>query len=206
MELHLLETNPSQYSTNSMTMANEMAKYHCNLQKHDTMLHSPERILATDTLLLRMPHISEPHHNMLNAPLTYKEIESALMSSPNEKVAGTNGIPTDLYKEIHKLYKQNANEKKPCLDIIALLRTAYNNIVANGITTPNFQDGWLCPLYKKSDCCEIPNYQPIMVLNSEYKILTTAIMTRLAEVAPGLIHKPKQLSLKAKVSLTKLTL
>src|SRR5258708_6369592 len=47
----------------------------------------------------------------------------------------------------------------------------------------------MCPLYKKKDCHEIPNYRPITVLNAEYKILTTAIMNKLSDVAPNLIHK-----------------
>src|SRR5258708_4344905 len=158
-----------------------------NNERSDTLYTTST---STTTILLeRMPRLVDLLSHKLNAALTYNEIESALTSSPNDKAAGTNRIPTDLYKEIHKLHKQNAKVNKPSLDIINLLKAAYTDLETNGVTAPNFQNGWLCPLYKKSDCREIPNYRPIMVLNSEYKILTTAIMTRLAEAAPNLIHK-----------------
>src|SRR5260221_6112002 len=55
----------------------------------------------------------------------------------------------------------------------------------------------MCPLYKKKDCHEIPNYRPITVLNAEYKILTTAIMNKLSDVAPNLIHKSQTAFIKA---------
>ncbi len=45
------------------------------------------------------------------------------------------------------------------------------------------------PCTKKSDRPEIPNYWSITILNSEYKILMSAIMDRIAEAAPSLIHK-----------------
>ncbi len=53
----------------------------------------------------------------------------------------------------------------------------------------NILDGWLCPIYKKKDQHEIANYRPITVLNTEYKILTTALMGKLSIIAPKLINK-----------------
>ena len=73
--------------------------------------------------------------------------------------------------------------------VVELLKAAFNNIEINSIQTPHILDGWLCPLYKKKDHCEIPNYRPITILNTEYKILTTVIMNKLSTIAPNLIHK-----------------
>ena len=121
--------------------------------------------LSSSTKCLAYPTMK----NKMSKPLTYNEIKLALMSSPNNKVAGLNGLPTDLFKELHKAHKQNSEQNKPSFDIVNLLRAAYNDVKSNGITAPDIQDGWLCPLYKKRDHCKIINYHPITVLNSKYK-------------------------------------
>ena len=78
---------------------------------------------------------------------------------------------------------------RPSFNIVELLKAAFNDIEINGIQTPHLLDGWMCPLYKKKDHCEIPNYRSITILNAEYKILTTAIMNKLSNVALDVIHK-----------------
>ena len=119
----------------------------------------------------------------------YVEIELALKQSPNLKAPGLNGLPTDLYKKLHQHYMRNQKVNKPGLDIITILRDAYNHIKTHGTCEKEFLEGWLCPIHKKKDHQEVVNYRPITVLNAEYKILTTAIMGKLSSVAPKLIHK-----------------
>ncbi len=108
----------------------------------------------------------------------------ALKNSPNNKAAGVNGVPTNLLKELHKLHNQNVKKNIPSFNIINLLKDTYNNIEENRISSPNIQNSWLCPLYKKGNHCEIPNYRPITVLNTEYKILTTSIMSKSLKPPP----------------------
>lgn len=49
-------------------------------------------------------------------------------------------------------------------------------------------EGWLCPLYKKGDKTDIDNYRPITVLNTDYKIMTKVLTTRLSHATPHNIH------------------
>src|ERR1700761_3633451 len=46
----------------------------------------------------------------------------------------------------------------------------------------------MCPLYKKNDRTEIANYRPVTLLNTDYKLLTKALATRLGKVAGNIIH------------------
>jgi hypothetical protein len=46
----------------------------------------------------------------------------------------------------------------------------------------------MCPIYKKGEKSEISNYRLITVLNTDYKIMTRALTSRLTDVVPKLIH------------------
>ncbi|KAF5333970.1 hypothetical protein D9758_017279 [Tetrapyrgos nigripes] len=66
---------------------------------------------------------------------------------------------------------------------------AFNDIAKYGLAErTHFSDGWMCPLYKKNDKCDIANYQPITLLNTDYKIFTRVLATKLGKVAPDLLH------------------
>ena len=47
----------------------------------------------------------------------------------------------------------------------------------------------MCPIYKKKDPTEICNYRPIMLLNSDYKLLTKVLAIQLISHIETLIHK-----------------
>lgn len=65
----------------------------------------------------------------------------------------------------------------------------FNDIAHHGITEgTNFNEGWMCPIYKKKEVDNIANYRPITILNTDYKLFTKVIATRLSTVAPHLIH------------------
>src|SRR5260221_425440 len=119
MELHPIESAPTQYTTNSVTMANEMASYHECLQRGNTTPPSHDH---TSPLLAEMPHLTDHLKHKLSGPLTYREIKHALMNSPNNKATGINGIPADLLKELHRIHNQNAKTNKPSFNIVNLLR------------------------------------------------------------------------------------
>ncbi len=80
-----------------------------------------------------MPSIPNHIKTSLDSLLTYNEIEHASTNSPNNKVAGLNGIPSDLYKAINDRHKTKTKTNEPSFDIVDLLRAAFNNIETNGI-------------------------------------------------------------------------
>ena len=84
----------------------------------------------------------------------------------------------------------NKGPESESFDILELLTACFNDIVNYGIVKlTNFAEGWMCPIYIKNDRNEISNYRPITILNSDYKLLTKVLATRLASIAPTTIHK-----------------
>ncbi|KAF5388098.1 hypothetical protein D9615_000306 [Tricholomella constricta] len=74
-------------------------------------------------------------------------------------------------------------------NVINLLTIVFNDIMTHKLVPSSpFAEGWMCPLYKKNDKIEITNYRPITCLNTDYKIFTKCLATRLTDVAPSLIH------------------
>ena len=78
----------------------------------------------------------------------------------------------------------------PHCNIIKILTKVFNNISEHGIAPDtNFNEGWLCPIYKKGERTNVANYRPITVLNTNYKVMTKTMVNRLAEAAPMLVHR-----------------
>ena len=187
-EMRIDDSTPAKYTTNSIEMATVMANHYNSVQDHDLDIPLSLRNNHMDKALESLTSL-QTHETMdLAHKLEYNEIHTALMQSPNNKAPSLNGIPTELYKKLNKRWKASNNEDEG-IDITMMLTIVANNIEERGVTAPQLLKGWICPIYKKKDKREIVNYRPVMVLNAEYKIITTALMNKLALVAPKTINK-----------------
>ena len=128
--------------------------------------------------------------NNLRKKISADEVEKALKESANDKSPGLDGIPTELWRLLHQQYKSaDEKERHEFCNITEVLAYIFNDIAEHDITEgTGFNDGWMCPIYKKKEADNIANYRPITILNTDYKLLTKAIATRLSDVAPHLIH------------------
>jgi ribonuclease HI/exonuclease III len=126
----------------------------------------------------------------LRKSVTEEEVAEALMASANDKAAGLDGVPTELWKLLHQQYRSAKEEERHAFcNIAGTLARVFQDISENGIAAgTGFNEGWMCPIYKKKEADNIANYRPITVLNSDYKVFTKTIATRLTEVAPSIIH------------------
>ena len=69
------------------------------------------------------------------------------------------------------------------------MTTVLQDIKAYGLIDTQFSEGRMGLLYKKKDKCDIQNYHPITLLNTDYKLYTKVILNCLQEVTLSLIHK-----------------
>ena len=180
------ETPPT---CDSQEMARIAKEYHENLQKNDRdPTATPDRT-KIDTIL---ENITAPKHkNELAQYLKWGNVHRALNDSANDKAAGLDGIPMELWKVMSSKFDAFSEAKvNPYCDIVQILVKVFNDIEEHGISpTTNFNEGWMCPIYKKGERNNIANYRPITVLNTDYKTMTKALANKLAEAAPSLIHR-----------------
>ena len=142
---------------------------------------------ALENIKTTLPQMST---EKLKEPVSEEEIAAALRDSANDKAAGLDGIPVELWKLLHQQYKSaKPSERGKYCNITQVLTVVYQDIAEHGITEgTNFNEGWMCPIYIKKEADNIANYRPITILNTDYKIFTKAIATRLTDIAPSIIH------------------
>jgi hypothetical protein len=167
-------------------MAQMARDYHEAIQEKD-LPDEYGRILATEVVLEKCKvHLSEDEYHQLDKDLTENDIREALKLSKTGKSPGLDGLPYEFFRMLDIKFQQN---KETAFDIMSLLAKLFTHIESYGITEgTNFNEGWLCPFYKKGDKALISNYRPITLLNTDYKLMTKAYSLRLMKVAPSLIH------------------
>ena len=105
-----------------------------------------------------------------------EEIGKALKDLKNGKTPGTDGFPPDFYKFFWK-------------DIGLLVFNSLNNALGKGEMSIDQKRGIINLIPKKEkDLRFLKNWRPISLLNTDYKILTKTMATRLKVVLPSVIH------------------
>ena len=183
--------NPTHRETRSDKMAEVAREYHEQLLNIDRNPgEEPDERKLNNTLKNIDAKLSPENIAKLQEGVDDEEVTMALVNSANDKAAGLDGIPVELWKLLHQQYKSTKEiERHKYCNIAQVLTNVFRDISENGITSgTNFNEGWMCPIYKKKEADNIANYRPITILNTDYKIFTKTIATRLTEIAPSIIH------------------
>jgi hypothetical protein len=187
--LKLPNSNPPIFEKNSQKMAELARDYHNNLQSKDLCMDNSLEMARAKAYETIKTTTTPEDNEELALPLSELETSEALKHLPNDKSAGMDGIPCELWKILDKQFKLNNDAETPKANIVKILTMVFNDIETQGVA-PNtdFSLGWLCPIYKKGDKREIANYRPITILNADYKILTKTLNNRLIKVIQKLLH------------------
>jgi len=191
----------SNIETKSHVKMLEIARdHHSRLQSEPPMNDSQVR--AIDKILAGLTKtLNDDEKKEISKDITYKEIVDILRTAPNGKAPGPDGIPNEFWKEeikwrtkmkLDKKFKQgNMREDnslvRPC--VAALMTKIISDIERFRANDERFSEARMGLLYKKKDKRGIQNYRPITLLNTDYKTYTKALVNRLREVAPKLMHK-----------------
>ncbi|KAM9948326.1 hypothetical protein ACTFIT_001676 [Dictyostelium discoideum] len=127
-------------------------------------------------MLNTWPIIKNEYWNGLDSPFIQDEVEAAIKICNPNKSPGPDGVT-------NAFYINHLNQVKP------ILTTLFNDILENPhhITT-EFTQGLIHTIYKKGNPLLKSNRRPITLLNTDYKILSKVINTRLLRILPFIIN------------------
>ena len=126
---------------------------------------------------LHIPHISKAQNDILTKNITEEECFEAICSFPNDKTPGSDGLPAEFYKTFWP-------------EIKTLVCSVYSECFKNGVLSPSMRRGIITLLPKKDkDQLFLKNWRPISLLNTDYKILTKVLASRLKKVLPHIINE-----------------
>lgn len=123
-----------------------------------------------------LPHLSESERASLDSPITFEEVQQAVLDMPNQKAPGPDGLPVEIYKYFGEAL------------IPELLKTL--NWAITDSTLPASMTETNIVLIKKEgkDHLEAASYRPISLLRSDIKILAKIMATRLKKYVLELVH------------------
>jgi exonuclease III/ribonuclease HI len=198
-------------------MAEIAREHHEKIQDDGLDIGQEERAEAIKTAHSKIRNkLTNPQKAKMAQRLKEDEVRGAIRAAKMGKAAGLDGIPAELWKDMaaeHSAAEGGEQQQKPKPpNIVKILTRVYNDIEEHGIEAEtDFNEGWMCPIFKKNERSDIANYRPITVLNTDYKIMTKATTTKLTSVIGDIIDKdqagfiPKR-SIFDQVKLAKLVL
>jgi hypothetical protein len=109
-----------------------------------------------------------PIFEMLAADISLAEVKKAAQQMKNEKAAGMDGIPADVFKY--------GGER-----LLEVLHRVIQKVWEGGEVPQAWKDAMICSLFKKGDRAVCGNFRGISLLATAGKLLTRIIITRLAK-------------------------
>ena len=130
--------------------------------------------------------ITKEQNEMLEEKITIKELEKALENTKPNKSPGLDGLTYEFYKNLSPKIQKD------------LIHVMNNTIEKQNLTY--LQKIGIITLIPKNgkDLNEIQNWRPITLLNTDYKLLTKIIATRLGQILPDIIDKNQVCSIKGR--------
>ncbi len=182
------------YETDSARMADMARTHHMNVQKDALGQKAPterESDIATALDSIEV-EVSNDQATDLGSEITYDECVLSLRFAKNGTAPGLDGIPFETWKALHARHiKDSRFRERTDFDVMKLITAAFEDMRTRGVSRKtSLAHGWMAPIYKeKGERTRVVNYRPITLLNTDYKLLSKALAVRLADVAPGLIHR-----------------
>lgn len=181
---HLMDKNGI-IQTGNNNLLNITEDYYTKLFKNSNVSVSKQNKLLQKV----NKKLSIADRNKLDARLTPKELELAVMSLPNNKSPGPDGISAEFYKKfwylINERYLSYINAAK------SSGFRSYRNTSSTTLVYKN-----------KGEIYNLDYYRPIALINVDIKILTKALSNRLRPVLDTIIHHSQTAVDKRKIDYT----
>ena len=155
----------------------------CQAARYYSWLYADKETsnLHKEELLKKMRDLPIPEEIAKRAegPIKTDHVRTAIRQLGNGKAPGPDGLPGEFYKAFEQIVAQPLKE--------ALIESK-----KQGNLSGTMHEGDIILLYKKKDPKDIRNYRPITLLNTDYKILTKILATKLKRVCEASISHPQK--------------
>jgi hypothetical protein len=168
--------------TDSEKILEYEAEYYKKLYSESNVL--PNRINDDLFLSENTPKISNVKSDLCEKNITLQEVGRALKDLKNGKSPGTDGFTADFYKFFWMKLQTLVLNSLLCVHNMGELSTEQKRGIINLIPK------------KDKDIRLLKNWRPISLLNTDYKILTKCLATRLKLVLPDVINEDQVAYLK----------
>lgn len=169
--------SPSGESASSLPdLLEAFRQYYSSL--YTSVLHSDFRPqdLAPWLDPLALGWLSDGERESLVGPITPEEVLKAIRSFPVGKSLGPDGLPIEFYKNHGDL-------------LAPKLAQLYSQCLADGALPASMGHAHVILIHKASkDPTSCASYRPIALLNTDFKILTKLLTTRLQPLLPSIIE------------------
>lgn len=124
---------------------------------------------------IKIPQISDKDRYMLDGPIQLEEIHLALKQMRKSKCPGVDGLTPEFYLKFWPL-------------LATTFKALFTEVVNKELLHSSARDGVFALLDKPNkDLLDIPNWRPLTLLNTDYKLFAKVLANRLLHVLPSII-------------------
>ena len=125
---------------------------------------------------LNMPELTTEHRDIVDAPLTISELQCALDTMPQGKAPGPDGFPAEFLKHFWSM-------------LAPLFFRTVTEIKTKGYISSHMNTASIKLLLKPDKDPTLPSsYRPLSLINTDIKIISKALASRLENIIPSIIH------------------
>jgi len=160
-------------------------------------LHTPEvsghermeaqRVLLEEVRLQSLQRPSPTPDDISEGPFTEEEMRALLSKMPNT-APGPDGIHYGFWKRLIRLLTGLQDGAEPPMTFWTAFASLTKDIAEKGSSRAGFKNANISLFYKKGDPTLVSNYRPISSMNTDCKMYTNLINSRLAPWAVAKLH------------------
>ena len=168
-----IEETTGEITTDPLKINDAFKKYYFDLYSSESLKDTS--LFQNFFKNLEVPTLSSDQRQHLNEPLELEKVKYAISAMQSGKVCGPDGFSIDFYKKFSD-------------QLAPLLLDMFNHSWSQGRLPDSLNEASIILLLKPGrDASKCGSYRPVSLLNTDIKILSKLLATRLETPLPGLI-------------------